>query len=117
MCKNPRHKSHVCSSANSIATAPGSWRTHAFEHISRGRRVSSVNVAFREDHPIVLLMTQAASWVAIVLTRALLAPPHGTFFGLHLRTVLTLCLVVLTQLIYRIAVHSNESNRIHSSST
>ncbi|KAM7543063.1 hypothetical protein Aperf_G00000008659 [Anoplocephala perfoliata] len=69
-----------------------------------------------EERPVALLMTQVASWVAIVLTRALLAPPNGTLHGLHLRTFLTLLLVVFTQIIYRIAVHSNEPNRIHSSS-
>lgn len=72
-------------------------------------------LSFREAFPVVMWIALALAWVAIVLTRALLAPSHGIFFGLHFRTILSLSLVVLTQLIYRIAVHSSESNRVHSS--
>ncbi|VUZ54638.1 unnamed protein product [Hymenolepis diminuta] len=70
---------------------------------------------FLEAFPVVMWIALAFTWVAIVLTRALLASSHGIFFGLHFRTILSLSLVVLTQLIYRIAVHSSESNRVHSS--
>ncbi|KAL5970664.1 GPI ethanolamine phosphate transferase 2, partial [Taenia solium] len=70
-----------------------------------------------EGHSLFLWMAQSLAWTGILLTRGLLAPFTGRFSRLHLRTVLTLIAVALTQLIYRITVHATEPNRIHFSSS
>lgn len=71
---------------------------------------------FLEAFPVAMWIAIATAWVAIVFVRALLVPSHATFFGFHFRTIITLSLVGFTQIIYRVATHSNEPNRIHSSS-
>ncbi|KAL5108230.1 GPI ethanolamine phosphate transferase 2 [Taenia crassiceps] len=68
-----------------------------------------------ESHPLCLWVAQSLAWIGIILTRGLFASSSGRLSRLHLRTVLTLIVVALTQLIYRIAIHAAEPNRIHFS--
>ncbi|VDN96445.1 unnamed protein product [Rodentolepis nana] len=60
----------------------------------------------KEAFPVAMWIAISTAWLAIVFVRALLVPSHSAFFGSHFRTIITLSLVVFTQLIYRVAIHS-----------
>ncbi|CDS37067.1 transferase [Echinococcus multilocularis] len=70
-----------------------------------------------EEHSLFLWLAQSLAWTGILLTRGLLALFTGRFSRLHLRTMLSLIVVALTQLVYRITVHAAEPNRMHLSSS